>query len=188
MLAFATSVLHEYPLFWLNDPALKQPEIPPECEPIADEAPEAFAARKAKRDEKVEEARDEHERTWARCIETGRWDELRLPGKQPTSFVCRPIPGATWRAFLDHVRNPDNEIGDFQRASLAFRLAVIRVENFAPGFKVERVEHKNKRGEPSGLGLVLDEKVTDVLDNITMDIVMALGTAVIKQRGGPAGK
>lgn len=186
MLTFATSVLHEYALIWQGDSALKQPAIPPEVEPLADEPAEAFEARKAARDAEVAKLRDEHEAAWIHAIETGKWDALKVPGATPTVFWCRPIPGSTWRAFLDHIANPANELGGWQRTSLAFRLAVVRVDNFAPGFKVERVEHTGKNGERSGLGLVMCEGLVDALDKIDMSIVMAFGAAIFKNRSGPS--
>jgi len=184
MLTFATSVLHEYALIWSGDPALRQPEIPPECEPFADEAPDAFAARKAARDTAAAELRADFERAYVRAIETGQWDALKRPDAQPTVFRCRPIPGPLWRRFMDHVGDDSNGLGGYQRPALAFRLAVVGIDNFLPGFKVEKAEHVDRHG-PTGLGPVLAEDVVKVLDDLDPLIVTVLGYAVIKNRRGP---
>lgn len=184
-LHFAASVLHEYPLIWKKDPALRQPEIPPKVEPFADEPPDAFAARKDARDKAAKEAQDAFDLAYRNAVETGRWDMIRRPDAQPTVFVCRPIPGSTYRAFIDYMTSDASGIGDWQARSLAFRLAVIRIDNFAPGFKVERVEHLDKHGNPTGLGKVLCDAAVNVLDDLDTAIVSSLGLHIIANRGGP---
>ncbi len=183
MLALATSVLHEYPLIWKGDPALKQPEVPPEAEPFPDEDPAAFEARKEARDKAADKAREDFERAWVRCIETGRWDDLKRPDAQPTVFWCRQLTGAVFRGYMDYVAAHDQ--GGWTRPALAFRLAVVRIDNFAPGFKVERAEHTRPDGAPSGLGLALPVAVTDALDGVDEAIVSALGFAILAHRRGP---
>ena len=185
MLTFASSVLHEYALIWSGDPALKQPEIPPEVEPFADEPPDAFEARKAARDKEAEALLGEFQRAYARAIETGKWDALKRPDARPTVFRCRPIPGPLWRQFMDHDL-ADPGVGDYSRPALAFRLAVTAIDNFAPGFKVERVDHVDRFGNRTGLGLVLSDEAVRVLDDLDPMIVTVLGYAVIRNRRGPS--
>lgn len=184
MLTFAASVLHEYALIWSGDPALRQPEIPPPVEPFADEPPDAFAARKAARDKAAEDLRADFDRAYVRAVETGDWSALQRPDAQPTVFRCRPIPGPLWRRFMDYVGDEGNGLGGYQRPALAFRLAVTAIDNFLPGFKVEKAEHTDRHG-PTGLGPVLAEDVVKVLDDLDPMIVTVLGYAVIKNRRGP---
>ena len=186
MLTFATSVLHEYPLIWSGDTSLIQPVYPPEVERMADEDAVAFGARKVARDGEVAKLRSDFEVAYVRAVETGKWDGLRRPdGPPPTVFRCRPIPGPLWRQFMDHIAKEDNDVGGFQRPALAFGLAVVGIDNFLPGHKVERLEHLDKRGDRSGLGLVLSDDAIKALDDIDPMIVTILGYAIIKNRSGP---
>jgi hypothetical protein len=152
---------------------------------LPDEPPDAFEARKAKRDEWVAKAEAAFELAYVRAIETGKWDALKRPDTTPTVFWCRPVPGPLWRRFMDHVSKEDSDLGGFQRPALAFRLAVVRIDGFAPGFKFEPVEHLDKRGERSGLGLVLPDTVIATLDDIDPMIVTVLGYSIFKNRRGP---
>ena len=186
MLTFAISVLHEYPLIWSGDTSLVQPVYPPEVERMADEPDDAFGARKVARDGEVAKLRSDFEAAYVRAVETGDWSAIRRhAGPPPTVFRCRPIPGPLWRQFLDHIAKEDNDVGGFQQPALAFRLAVVGIDNFLVGHKVERLEHLDKRGDRSGLGLVLSDDVIKALDDIDPMIVTILGYASIKHRSGP---
>lgn len=168
MLTFAASVLREYALIWKGDPALKQPEIPADAT-----------------EDEIARLKDEHDRAWVRAVETGRWDDLKRQGAEPTVFVCRPIPGPTWRAFVDYVNREEHGVGGFQRPALAFRLAVTRIDGYAPGRKVELVDHVDKDGNRTGLGRVLSDDVIATLDAADPDLVTVLGYAILKNRMGP---
>lgn len=186
MLTFATSVLHEYPLIWSGDTSLVQPTYPPEVERMADDLAVGVEARKVARDSAAAKLRSDFEAAYVRAVETGDWSAIRRhDGPPPTVFRCRPIPGPLWRQFLDHIAKEENDIGDFQRPALAFRLAVVGIDNFLVGHKVERLEHLDKRGDRSGLGLVLSDDVIKALDDIDPMIVTILGWAIFKHRSGP---
>ncbi len=183
MLALSTSVLHPYPLIWRRDPALMQPDLPPEVAPLPDESPADFEARKAKREAEALPLLEAFERAWARAVETRQWDELKRPGATPTVFWCRQLP--RFRAFLDYANDERNHVGPLQRAELAFRLAVTRIDNPPVGLKVEHVEHVDARGAPTGLGKVLSEDTVDALDLCAPGIVVSLGTSIFLARLEP---
>lgn len=184
MLALATSALHDYPLIWRRDPALRQPELPPEVAPLPDESPEAFEARKEARDAVVKELLAPFDAAWARAVETRQWDDLKVPGATPTIFWCRQIPGPRLRAMIDYTgRRPD--IGGTLRPYLAFRLAVVRIDNYFTGHKVELVDHLDENGERTGLGKVLSDAVIEALDAYELGLVTMLGYSILANRTRP---
>lgn len=184
MLALATSVLSDYPLIWIRDPALKQPEYPPDAVALPDEPPDAFEKRKAERAAVVAKLDEEFEAAWSRAIETRQWDSLKREGATPTVFWCRQIPGPKMRALLDYT-HADANIGGSLRPCLVFRLAVVRIDNFGTGHKVELVEHVDKNGERTGLGKVLSDDVIATLDAHDMRIVSVLGYSILTNRLTP---
>lgn len=116
------SLQREYVLCSPMDPALDLPEVPVIGE-------DAKMEDIALRDEMVK-VRD-HKLKVAR--ETGKWDALIKPGQKPTMFRFRNIHGGCLN-WLHGESTRRNLIPD-ECFELAFRLAVVSVDNF-PGLEI----------------------------------------------------
>ena len=102
----------DYTLCSQYDDALDLPEVPTLA---ADADAEAIAARDAIAKDRA------HRLKVAR--ETANFDTLIKPGKRPTFFHCRHIPG--WAMDWWHGQN----VGDVEKQALLFRLALKTIEN-----------------------------------------------------------
>lgn len=178
------SVLRDWPLVFLGDDALASPVEPPACEQLPDESDADFAARVEARDAAVSKAIREFHRLYDVACETGEWAALTKPGATLTLFWVRQVPGHQWRAF-DRI---SHSLGGRERAALAMRLAVFRVDNLPLPFALTPAPHVDANGNRTGLGDVLGDELPDHLDLISKSIVDLVGFAIMKQRGAPLGK
>ncbi len=103
--------------------------------------------------------------------ETGNWAPLLKPGKTPTLFWCRQVPGSVWRAF-DRIRL---ELGELEASALVLQMHLIRIENGAPNHKLERVTHVDRDNRETGIGPVVSRETIDLLDTLDPRIVTELG-------------
>ena len=179
------SLTTDYRLVFSDDPALTLAPRPAPPDAAPDDTDESYAAKLTAwaeaRDAVVASNRALHDR----AMETGDWAAITRPGETPTVFHVRNVPGAQWAAFERLVKI--EPLGDRERSSLAFRLAVIGIDN-ADGIPLMKTEHTDRQGRRSGLGEILTAATTDALDRVTKVIVMELGALVQRQRGGPLGK
>jgi len=104
----APSLQSDYSLIFSGDDALKLPE---------------------------DEAEREHALTVAR--DTGRWDDLLVPGAKPTIFDVRPLTGSDFA----HILGESHRLGwiALEECAYALRLALRKVTNLGE-FKVEPVD------------------------------------------------
>lgn len=109
------SLQRAYDDFWSLDPSI----IPPPAEPLATASAEDWEAYKKAVEERIAKIRA--------AKETGRLDEVLVPGGIPTKFVMGQVDRNVWRAIADRAQLPsDNKqfIGVNQLSSLLFRLAL----------------------------------------------------------------
>jgi len=139
----APSLQSDYSLIFSGDDALKLPE---------------------------DETEREHALTVAR--DTGRWDDLLVPGAKPTIFDVRPLTGSDFTRII----GTSHRLGwiALEECAYALRLALRKVTNLGD-FKVEQVEED---------GVMLAS--TNIINAIYAtgggrSIVLELGQAVIKK-------
>lgn len=146
------SIQGTYTLVFSGDPALDLPSVPTVADDADDKAKEAAKAAVAERDRVLKVAR-----------ETGNWPIK--PGESPTLFHFDHING-TARDYLDgEVQRNKLAPGEF--ASLIFRLAIRRIDNFGDlkvkldrrdGFKIATTDVINElRATPSVGDLIVAE-------------------------------
>jgi hypothetical protein len=109
-----------------------------------------------------------------RCRETGDWRELAIEGLTPTKFTLRFLTGDQMRKLNTMVVH--REIHDAELQQLAFRCAVVGIEN-AGGIKIEHQQHPK-------LGTVLHVNVTNAFDALDPDIVNELGGLALERGTG----
>jgi hypothetical protein len=185
-LDFATAVLREYPLAFSGDPAFRHPDTVPPPLPGEHEDPEAFGARLDEWKDDMMKRGGEFAQAFMRCTEQQDWSPLLVEGRLPTVFRVRQVSGSMWRAFQGFAVR--HRLLDRECAALAFRLAVVRIEDQHAGVISDKEVHREPSGQASALGEVLAASVVDRLDAIDKLIVDELGQAVLKQRGAPLGK
>jgi hypothetical protein len=181
------SILRDYALVDVTDDALIPPAVPPEPERLPDENDAAWSARldeyTAARDAAKEAWRDAFER----ASETGQWAGLLVEGKAPTLFHVRQIGITAWGAFKRAVRT----LGDDEIAALAFRLAVVRIDNLPLPIKLARAPYVGEDGRKErSFGDVLTEEVVDAIGLAPggRDVIARIGVRIMQQRGAPLGK
>lgn len=155
------SLVAEYPLVFSGDPALELPAIP---ELTPESTPEVIKQAQ-ERDTQLRVAR-----------ETGDWPRITRSGEQPTVFWCRQIHGMalTWLQG-EAVRG---ELGNAEGTELAFRLALVRVENLG-GLKV-----KTERFDDQ---VLVSETTLNTIYDIGRDANLPeLGRAIVLELGGLA--
>ena len=123
-----------------------------------------------------EDERAEHTRKWTVARETGAIGDLLVPGAFPTKFVMRPLSGSVFRKILD--RRVGGKIGSAEQLALAFRCAVVSVENLGD-VKVDR------RGVED-YGEIATPAIVDALDAIDLSIVTELGSEAMRRAGEPS--
>jgi len=150
----ARPLTESFSLPWRHDPAFDSERF---------ESPEAYA------------------RAYETACETQRWDELLRPGERATLFVFRPLKGHAMRALMPQGRGSGITT---QMCALAFRLALMRVDNFeipdAP-----KLDRASDRDFPE-LGPMVRVEFVDYLDALCVaaghpfgSIVNELGAEVI---------
>lgn len=109
-------------------------------------------------DEAFDRSRETFAADFERAVETLDFDPLCLPGQKPTLFVFRPIVGMPGRRLLDA------EAGFMERTALAFRMALVRIEN---GDKIPAV---NRVLDPAfgALGPMAQSDLMDFLDGFPL--------------------
>lgn len=115
---------------------------------------------------------------YARCVERLDFSPLIKEGMKPTLFHFRPVP---LRELYDA------GYGDMEGASLLFRMALVKVENFDG---LPPLNKKPSQQYPK-LGPLVDRKVVDHLDQLCADLgigyghlVSTLGGAVMARLSG----
>jgi hypothetical protein len=109
------SLQRAYDDFYSRDPAI----IPAPEEPLATATGDEIEKYKKDAEEYVAKIRA--------AKETGRWDEVILPGAVPTKFVMGQVDRNVWRSIADRFDLPEDNkqhIGLNQLSSLLFRLAL----------------------------------------------------------------
>lgn len=182
MLALAPlSVVRDYTIIDVTDDALVPPAVAPAPSRLPDEDDTAWAARLAAAAEVAATTAEAWRETYDRACETGRWDGLLVAGKTPTVFHVRQIGISAWAAFQRVIRT----LGQPEIAQLAFRLAVVGIDNLPLPVKLTRAPH----AEPA-LGDALPAEVVDAIGSAEggRDVVFRVGLAILRQRGAPLGK
>jgi hypothetical protein len=157
------SLLHPTPLAFSGDPALDLPLVPDLAPTEGD--PEVLARHRL-----AVEQRDTALRV---ARETGHWPTHA--GAQPTLFHVRSIHGTALTYLLGEIRR--RELTTDQAMELAFRLAVIRVENLGT------LAIRRDQRDADGLGLVTRDTM-DLIYGIGRDAGDAqLGRAVVAEIG-----
>ena len=123
---------------------------------------------------------EEFTKAFDACEKNLDYAPITLPGASPTLFVFRPIKALEAQAIREVT-------ADFVEAGiLAFRLALVRVEN--PDMKVEREPDPHFQK----VGPVLKRSITNTLGEgskhvgrISMDLVIRLGAAAFNRSTSP---
>lgn len=112
--------------------------------------------------------------------QTGQWDGLLKAGQKPTLFTVRIIPGTPWRALMDSYHS--GKRGPAELSALVARLALVGVMHLqdADGNDVDV-----KFTDVAGLGSIADQKVVDVLDGYSPDIIGELSQFVMERQTAP---
>jgi hypothetical protein len=108
-----------------------------------------------------------------RARETGDWSPLLIEGKAPTKFVMKPLSGDLKRKLHDRMKA--GTIGLAETMSIAFRAAVVSIENFSAPFQPVTF---------ADYGKVAPVDVTNDLDAIDLAIVNELGSEALNRAGG----
>ena len=119
----------------------------------------------------TDEQKAEHAHKWQVARETGQIADLLIPGASPTKFVLRPLPGSLFRKLYDRIAA--RQLGMAEAAALAFRCAVMSVENLG--------DVQVKRRADADYGEIATSAIVDVLDAIDLGIVAELGDQVIER-------
>jgi hypothetical protein len=173
MLPTPPSSAFDYTLIFSGDPALEQPvRVEPED-----------AAGNAAWDARLKEW--QHALGVARA--TGDWTPLLKAGQEPTRFVLRQVPGDVWGAL----QRLFSGLSLIEQRTLMLRAALVRIEH-GPDHKLKFEEHRDVRGNPTGLGQVLTVATTNLLDAIESpahgikrgDVVAELGWLAFARRQG----
>lgn len=144
----------QFGLVWKFDPAVD-----------GDRFVESVAAWKALPDEEREKAPDPLTAAWLQCVERLDFAPILKEGAKPTMFYFRPV---RLRELLD------GGYGNLEAASLVFRMALVKVDNFdgLPDLaKKPSQDHK-------GLGPLVDRKVVDFLDQLCAELGLGYGQLV----------
>lgn len=125
---------------------------------------------------------EEFARRFAVCQQKLDFAELCLPGAEPTRFVFRPIKALEVSRLMELANGSDAELG-----VLAFRLALVRVEN--PDVKVER---ENDPDAPR-LGPIVKRATTNMLAAVgpevgrfALDLPIRLGAGAYQRSTMPS--
>lgn len=172
MLPTPPSNAQSYSLVYSRDPAL---DWPVRVEPSDEEGDKAWKARLADWHQKLSVARS-----------TGDWSPLLKPGQKPTIFHFRQVPGDVWGA-LQRVMDG---LSHLERCALMIRAALVRFEDGFPDHKIERAEHVDTNGKPTGIGQIVTVATTNLLDAIESpahlidrgDIILEVGFLAWKRR------
>jgi hypothetical protein len=105
----------KYDAFYSLDPAIIQ--LPPD----------ATDEQKADRERRIETAR-----------ETGRWEDVLVPGETPTIFGMRPLTGEQYGDLLSRLVAGEKRFAVFVTA---FRLALVDARGIPDDVKVEFTDH-----------------------------------------------
>ncbi len=139
------SIQSDYSLVWSGDPALNLPDVGPE------------------RDRVLQVAR-----------ETGRWEDLILPGQQPTVFHFRKLPKSTFDWVIGEHQHSSvfkRPLSQMEGYSLFFRAALKSIDNWG--------SHKVK---PTSFGegcpRIASEETTDAIGAVDPNDPM-IGAAIL---------
>jgi hypothetical protein len=155
------SLQREYPLVFSGDTALDLPSIPDvdDLSQLTEEQRKAIE----ERENKLRVAR-----------ETGRWYEILKGGQHATVFWFRSIHDdtLTWLGGETMRRR----LSEVEAATLAFRLALVRVENFG-AFKLQ---HETRDGHR----MVKEESLRPLYNlGLDLDPPLPLGRALVLELG-----
>jgi hypothetical protein len=109
------------------------------------------------------------------AIETLDWSAMCQPGKAPTLFHFRPLTGMPLRRLLDM------DAGNMAKSSLAFRMALSRIEN---GEGLPEVKRAVDPHYPE-LGPMASVELAELLDSLPVAIGAPFGH-LINSLGGVA--
>lgn len=134
----------------------------------------AFVQAPSGEDEATRELQKEHYAKVRRARETGQWGELRIADKQPTKFIMKSLRGEAMRWINDQrqISDPAKALGDTALTSIAFRAALVKIENLGFDFKLEFEDHP-------GLGTIATRGIVDFLDGVDPSIVTELGMVAL---------
>lgn len=122
-----------YRLVFASDPAVRQPVLPSDPGPDADDDARAEVKRA------TEAAAATYREAWRVARETDEWKPMLVDGESPTYFVCQWIPREAWRRWSDLRRENGGSMGDQEAESALVRLALVGIENLNwPGFSFPR--------------------------------------------------
>lgn len=113
-------------------------------------------------DPALDTEREDYAQAFKNAMETLDFTELIKPGEKPTMFVVRCLPGSVVRDLMSLDLEP------LQRLSLAFRLALTRIDNLdipAAPPAVQKIERKLDTRYPQ-LGKMVEQTVADYLDAV----------------------
>ena len=138
---------------------------------VKDEALEKAVKEHDAEIEKLREACTEDLRKLNVSRETGDYAQILKNGEVPTWFHFRVIPGSLMREFQNNLMA--EEVVNFGIPSLAFRLAITKIENL-DGIKIE------KEDDPA-YGTIAKASLVDSLDMISPGIVNELGNFALNR-------
>lgn len=163
-LSIQKPLTNEYALAYDADPAFDR-TLGGKLEPAPPGASEEEVAKVTASNEEA------FAKAYATCNQTLDYTSILLPGATPTLFVFRPIRAMESSELRAAARD------DVEMAVLAFRLALVRIEN--PEIRVEREVDK----DAPRLGAILKRHVTDMLGDVSkqvgrvaLDLPLRLGT------------
>jgi hypothetical protein len=165
------SLQRAYDDFYSRDPAIiAAPELP--AVTATDDEIKAY-----------KKAAEEYAAKIRAAKETGRWDEILVPGAVPTKFVMGQVDRNVWRTIADRFQLPEDNkqhIGMSLLSSLLFRLALRDIAGL--DFKVVR------HVDPEWGWEMAQPEIVTVLDQADPRIVGELSGGVWKRLQDIPGK
>lgn len=121
-------------------------------------------------DDAFDRDREDFDHAYQVAVETLDFASLCKPGEKPTLFRFRPMSGERARAFQDL------ELGQAQKLALAFRMMLVKIENFdAPELPPlePKVDPQYKQ-----LGKLVNPALVDYLDALAVAAGQPFGSIV----------
>lgn len=130
-------------------------------------------------DDATAEQRKAYENQWRVARETGDYAALIVPGKMPTGFRMRVIPGELFRFTLD--RSASGALGDARLNAQVLRTAIRGVSNLQDedGNEIDVELQDHPHPEMREHGQIATTKIVSVLDALDVRIVAELGERLI---------
>jgi hypothetical protein len=125
-------------------------------------------------EQSLKELLDEHARKLVVARETGRWEDVTVPGRTPARFKMQPLTGNVRREILDAIER--RGIGSHRAAQIAFRVAFKGVTDPELGDTVKlELEDTDRYGKIAAIA------VADFFDRIDPQIVTELGNEAVRR-------